>query len=80
MIKRWKAWPQIARNFNFLAPIRCGKKIKNKSQAKTKKLWIKMKVGNMLDLAFVVWCLHPRQQAEAAKQNQPALTNQSGLH
>lgn len=25
-------------------------------------------------------CEKPGQQAEAAKQNQPALTNQSGLH
>lgn len=30
----------------------------------------------MLDSVCVLWCV----QAEAAKQNQPTLTNQSGLH
>lgn len=35
------------------------------------------------DLEFsvcVLQCVQPGQQTEAAKQNQPALTNQSGLH
>jgi len=41
----------------------------------------KKKEKNDVELSVcVLWCVQPGQQAEAAKQNQPALTNQSGLH